>query len=395
MTSAISPTKSPGPSSLRRAPGARRPPLPHEDDELLACRAFAREVAGGGQVELVRERGDLGELALRARGEQGYRFSNSILAFLRSIARGTVSCMGGGGGGGRGGGGRGREERGRHRSDHRRRRSQPDREEERHALAYPRRRASAQVVNALVGRNGVDPGRDRGRPVGLRDAGRRAGLEHRPQRRAHRRLARLRRRHDRRPAVRLLDADELQRRGRRLVGPTRPRRLGRRRDDVARPDGLEHGSMSPLVYERHDIVMQGIWPGDREAVGSLARGARPDLVRVAPARGARDRRGPLRAGDRAVELDCPLRLTGRCLIRTDLRRCLRSGDSKTPSARTRRSGRCCFAGAGIEPPIMGQQPCQPRPARTSRRSAAKAPETGPIHRRIRASPPWKGHSAPG
>ena len=34
-------------------------------------------------------------------------------------------------------------------------------------------------------------------------------------------------------------------------------------------------------------------------MGALARGARPDLVRVAPARRARDRRGPLREGDRA------------------------------------------------------------------------------------------------
>ena len=44
---------------------------------------------------------------------------------------------------------------------------------------------------------------------------------------------------DRRPAVRLVDADELQRRDRRDGRAARPRRLRRRRDDVARADGLE------------------------------------------------------------------------------------------------------------------------------------------------------------
>ena len=135
--------------------------------------------------------------------------------------------------------------------------------------------------------------------MGLRDAGRRAGVEHRPQRRAHRRLARLGRGDDRRPAVRLLDADELQRRRRGLVGPARPRRLGRRRDDVARPDGLEQrlDVAARLRALRHRDAGH-LGRGDREAVEPLARGARPDLVRVAPARRARDRRGALREGGR-------------------------------------------------------------------------------------------------
>ena len=44
---------------------------------------------------------------------------------------------------------------------------------------------------------------------------------------------------DGRPAVRLVDADELQRRCGDRGGPARRGRIGGRRDDVARPDGLE------------------------------------------------------------------------------------------------------------------------------------------------------------
>ena len=147
---------------------------------------------------------------------------------------------------------------------------------------------SAQIVNGLVARNDVDPGADRGSPVGLRDAGRRAGLEHRPQRRPHRGLARLGLRHDRRPAVRVVDADELQCRGCGVVGPARPRHLGRRRDDVARPDGLEPRlDVRPRHRPLRHRDAGDLGRGDREAVEALARGARPVLVRVARARGAR------------------------------------------------------------------------------------------------------------
>ena len=136
--------------------------------------------------------------------------------------------------------------------------------------------------------------------MGLRDAGRRAGLEHRPQRRAHGRLARLGVRHDRRPAVRLVDADELQRRGGGVVRPARPRHLRRRRDDVARSDGLE----PRLDVRARDRPVRhrdagDLGRGDREGVEALARGARPVLLRVACARGARPRRGALREGDRS------------------------------------------------------------------------------------------------
>ena len=64
------------------------------------------------------------------------------------------------------------------------------------------------------------------------------------------------------------------------------------------PMGSNHGSMSDAVLERFDIVMQGFSAEEiADEVESLPRGARPLLVRVAHARGARDRRGPVREGD--------------------------------------------------------------------------------------------------
>ena len=191
---------------------------------------------------------------------------------------------------------------------HRRRRAQPDRAQERHPRLHPRGRALRPGGQRPRRPRGRRPGRDRGRPVGVREPGGRAGLEHRPQRRAHRRLARHRLRHHRRPPVRLLDADELQRRGRRVVGAARPRRLGRRRDDVARPDGLE----PRLVLRQGARPLPGGHAGDlggadRGQVGALARGLRRLLVRVAHARRAGDRRGAVREGDRPDRPDEPAR----------------------------------------------------------------------------------------
>ena len=164
--------------------------------------------------------------------------------------------------------------------------------------------------------------------MGLRDAGRRAGVEHRPQRRAHRRLARLRRGDDGRPPVRLLDADELQRGRRDLVRAARPRRLGRRRDDVARPDGVEQRlDVAARVRALRHRDAGDLGRGDREAVEPLARGARPDLVRVAPARGARDRRGALREGGRADRAR-----------RARARRLRRRADADARALRRRRGG---------------------------------------------------------
>ena len=167
---------------------------------------------------------------------------------------------------------------------------------------------SAQVLNGLLERNGGRPRRGRGRAVGLRHPDRGAGVEHRPQRRPDRRLARLGRGHDGRPAVRVLDADELQRGRRRLVGPGGPGRLGRRRDDVARPDGLEQrldvgqGARPLPDRDAGDLVRP-----DRREVGALARAAGRVRLRVAHAGGARDRRGAVRARDRADRPDEPAR----------------------------------------------------------------------------------------
>ena len=78
----------------------------------------------------------------------------------------------------------------------------------------------------------------------------------------------------RRPPVRLLDADELQRGRRRLVGPARRRRLGRRRDDVARPDGLERRRpLGQAARPLADRAAGHLGRGDREGVGARPRGS--------------------------------------------------------------------------------------------------------------------------
>ena len=62
----------------------------------------------------------------------------------------------------------------------------------------------------------------------------------------------------RRPAVRLVDADQLQRGGCDPGGPARRGRLRRCGDDVARPDGLERRRPLGEADERWEIVPQGI-----------------------------------------------------------------------------------------------------------------------------------------
>ena len=134
----------------------------------------------------------------------------------------------------------------------------------------------------------------------MRHADRRTGLEHRPDGADGRGLARDGVRHHGRPPVRLLDADELQRGRRGVVGPARRRRLGRRRDDVARPDGLERrrplGQAARPLADRPSGDLGG---GDCKGVGPHPRGARRLLARVSPPRGRCDRRGPIRERDRA------------------------------------------------------------------------------------------------
>ena len=105
--------------------------------------------------------------------------------------------------------------------------------------------------------------------------------------------------HDRRPSVRLVDADELQRRGRNLGRAARPRRLGGRRDDVARPDGLERRRpLRQAARPLADRAAGDLGRSDRRRVGLLARGARRVLARVASSGGGCERRGSFRRRNR-------------------------------------------------------------------------------------------------
>ena len=200
---------------------------------------------------------------------------------------------------------------------------------------------AAQVLNGLVERNWRRSRRGRGRPARLRHADRRAGLEHRPDGADGRRLARDRLRDDGRPPVRLLDADELQRRRRDLVGPAGRGHLGGRRDDVAGPDGVERRRpLGQAARALGDRPAGDLGRGDRRRVGPLARGAGRVLARVAPARDRGDRRGALRAGDRPGRGEQPARRRprrgGRDAAARHLRREARRAGSCV-SSRTERS----------------------------------------------------------
>ena len=159
---------------------------------------------------------------------------------------------------------------------------------------------AAQVLNALVARNDVDAARGRGRADGLRHADRRAGLEHRADGGHGRRLAGRGVRHDGRPAVRLVDADELQRGGGGHGRSARRGRLGGRGDDVARSDGLERRrSLRAGDRPLPDRAAGHLGRVDLAGMGSVARAARRVFAGVAPARDRGVRRGPFRARDRS------------------------------------------------------------------------------------------------
>ena len=96
---------------------------------------------------------------------------------------------------------------------------------------------AALVLREIVERNGVDPALDRRRDHGLRHAGRRAGHQHRPQRRARGRLPRDDGRHDHRPPVRFVAAGRALRRAGRDGRRVRRRDRGRRREHDPRADG--------------------------------------------------------------------------------------------------------------------------------------------------------------
>ena len=142
-------------------------------------------------------------------------------------------------------------------------------------------------------------GRDRGRPARLCHADRRAGLEPGTDGPAGCRLAGDRGGNDRRSTVRLVHADQLQRSGRDLVGPARSRRLGRRRDDVPRPDGLERRRpLGQAARALADRAAGDLGRGDRRRVGALARGARLLRPRIPPPCDRCERRRALRQRDR-------------------------------------------------------------------------------------------------
>src|SRR5437899_12048306 len=146
-TRAVSPTKSPGPSSLTTrtprstsaSPSTRTMNSKPPDPSLVRFRASGRSSSSASAAIWASSR-------CEQRSNSGTRFSSSIFAFLRNIDRGTVSCMA------RSGATRPsamivdavRSPIGKRNG----------------TLSHIRGdELSAQVVNALVARAGVDPGR--------------------------------------------------------------------------------------------------------------------------------------------------------------------------------------------------------------------------------------------
>ena len=204
----------------------------------------------------------------------------------------------------------------------------------------PRRRARGSGSERAPCSARRRSGRGRGRPDGLRDPDRRAGLEHRPDGADGRRLAGDGGRHDRRPAVRLVDADELQRGDGDLVGSARPRRLGRRGDDVARADGVER--RGPLGQAARALAARpagDLGRGHRRRVEPVEGGARRVLVGIASAGDRGDRRGPFRERDRPGRGAEPTRRHAVCGRRDaparDVRRGARRSQAVVPARRAR------------------------------------------------------------
>ena len=99
-----------------------------------------------------------------------------------------------------------------------------------------------------------------------------------------------------RPTVRLVDADELQCRGG-LGQAARRRRLGRGRDDVARPDGVEQRRPVGQAARRRWRCPQGI-SARRSPRMELCAGARRVLARVTGLGDRGERRRQVRERDR-------------------------------------------------------------------------------------------------
>ena len=198
-----------------------------------------------------------------------------------------------------------------HRSDRRRR---PDRrrEAQREAPQLARRGPGLRGPQGAGRAQPAGPGPGRRRDHGLRHAGLRAVAQHRPQRRARGRLARVGARHHHRPPVRIVAAGHPLRRPGRHGRGLRHRRRRRRRVHDPHAHGLlgrarlrlplRAAHDGPLHRQRGPQRAEG--PGhrrrdDRRPVGHLARGARRLLGAEPPAGRPGHRRGPLRERDRA------------------------------------------------------------------------------------------------
>ena len=173
---------------------------------------------------------------------------------------------------------------------------------------------AAIAIAAAVERAGVPAGRDRGRPLRLRQPGRRG----QPQRRTHggaaRGAARVRRRRDRQPPVRVGARRRRLRVSRRRRGRRRPVRGRRRRVDEPRaardgqaghgvaarkPGRLRHGARLalPEPADGGDVPARVDGRDGRErrrALERLARGPGRVRPRVAAALGGGERGGALR-----------------------------------------------------------------------------------------------------
>ena len=167
---------------------------------------------------------------------------------------------------------------------------------------------AAHVLKALQERNDLDPAHRRRRHHGMRHAGRRAVAQHRPQRRARRRLARVGAGHHGRPSVRVEPAGDALRRAGRDRRRLRRRRRRRRRGDDPHADGCVdrqgHGLPVPAVDARPVRRVRSAAAGhrrrdDRRRVRHHPRRPRRVRRREPAPRRAGHRRRPLRERDRA------------------------------------------------------------------------------------------------